>query len=75
MFGRVKRALSRALGKTYTVPLLIALAQTNNTSTSTGANAGSFDYNSITQIVVAVIPLFVLIAVLKMLFQSFREMS
>jgi len=37
--------------------------------------APQFDYSALTSIVVAVIPLFVLIAVIKLLFRSFRDVA
>lgn len=68
MLSRVKRWLRRNYVKVGVMVLL--LAQTDNTTTTT-----TFDYSSITNIIVAVIPLFVLVAIIKLLFRSFKDVA
>ena len=48
--------------------VLLVVGQTNTTTTS-------FDITPIINVVVAVIPLFVLIMVIKLLFQSFKNVG
>jgi len=54
------------------VMLLIQIAQTDNETTTTTA---TFDYSQLTSVVVAVIPLFVLVAIIKLLFKSFKDVA
>jgi len=60
------------LGKRYAIPTLLVLV---GQTTTTTAPAPQFDYSALTSIVVAVIPLFVLIAVIKLLFRSFKDVA
>lgn len=49
---------------------LALLAQTNNTNTNAGVDLGPM-----VSIISAVIPLFVLVAVIKILFRSFKDVA
>ena len=51
--------------------VLVAIAQTENTTTT----PASLDLSPMVNVVVAVIPLFVLVAVLKILFRSFKDIA
>lgn len=69
MLDKLKYKAKRHLRGLPTLALLVA--QTTNTTTA----SSSIDTGQIINVVTAVIPLFVLIAVIKLLFRSFKDVA
>jgi len=72
MLDKLKYKVKRHLRKGLPTLALLVAQTTNTTAASSSA---SIDTGQIVNVVTAVIPLFVLIAVIKLLFRSFKDVT